>query len=208
MRQIPCAAANLAGPAPKPPPSDSQLAGSVLSHLFSIPHVLVRPDVGPFMLQRWCEHPFLARIGPDVLSGSLDWQTLSARLNEPAFRARRLGSLYLDQGFIAGTGNYLRSEILFLSELHPFRKPRDLSRVQRNRLARETLATARRSYETRGVTNPSKWVRRLEREGLRRAAYRFAVFGREGLPCHACGATIERILDGARRFYLCPTCQN
>ncbi len=154
------------------------------------------------------EHPFLARIGPDILDPALAWRELSKRLDEPRFRGRSLGGLYLDQAYVAGIGNYLRSEILFLSGMHPSRKPRELSRVERNRLARETLATARRSYETRGVTNPARWVHPLKSRGLRRNAYRFAVFGREGLPCYHCGLRIERIVVGSRRLYLCPGCQS
>jgi endonuclease-8 len=153
------------------------------------------------------EHPFLTRLGPDVLDPALPWQAVAARLQSPRFHGRQLGSLYLDQGFVAGTGNYLRSEILFLSGLHPSRKPRDLSHIQRNRLARQTGDTARRSYETRGVTNPPKWVRPLQARGSPRVAYRFAVFGRAGRPCHACGSTIERVDVASRRLYLCPTCQ-
>jgi formamidopyrimidine-DNA glycosylase len=48
-----------------------------------------------------------------VLDPLLTWRDVSRRLNEPCLRNRSLGSLYLDQGFLAGIGNYLRSEILF-----------------------------------------------------------------------------------------------
>ena len=54
--------------------------------------------------------------------------------------------------FLAGLGNYLRSEILFVSGLHPGLRPADLEEGQLGRLARETLAVARRSYRTGGVT--------------------------------------------------------
>ena len=46
---------------------------------------------------------------------------------EPAFRKRSLGSLYLDQRFLAGNGNYLRSEILWAARLNPERKPAALT---------------------------------------------------------------------------------
>ncbi len=58
------------------------------------------------------QHPFLSRIGPDILSQDLTVEDIVERLNDSRFRNRALGSLYLDQAFLAGNGNYLRSEIL------------------------------------------------------------------------------------------------
>ncbi len=53
-------------------------------------------------------HPFLARLGPDVLDPGLNEDEVAARLLLPAFRRRSLAALYLDQSFLAGVGNYLR----------------------------------------------------------------------------------------------------
>jgi endonuclease-8 len=152
-------------------------------------------------------HPYLSRLGPDVLDPSLTWRRLSGRLNLPAFRNRALSALYLDQGFLAGVGNYLRSEILFAAGLHPRAKPRDLASKARDHLARQTLLIARRAYETGGVTNPEGRVAALKSQGLRRRDYRFAVFARAGEGCPVCGRRIERTDAGARRLYLCPACQ-
>jgi endonuclease-8 len=152
-------------------------------------------------------HPYLSRLGPDVLDPLLTWRDVSRRLKEPCFRKRSLGSLYLDQGFLAGIGNYLRSEILFAACLHPGRKPRELAVRIRNRLARQTLTISRRAYETGGITNAPERVAAMKEDGLNRRRYRFAVFARAGEPCLTCGATIERIEAGSRRLYLCPTCQ-
>ncbi|MEQ8235049.1 MAG: endonuclease VIII [Gammaproteobacteria bacterium] len=152
-------------------------------------------------------HRFLARLGPDALSPALDWRTLAARLDAPEFRGRALGSLYLDQRFLAGIGNYLRSEILFFARLAPWRKPRELSRGERGRLARCSLAVTQRAYRTRGVTNPPRRVAALKAAGASRSRYRFAVFARDGRPCYDCGTTIERVTMGSRRLYWCPACQ-
>lgn len=152
-------------------------------------------------------HRFLARLGPDALAPTLDWRTLAARLDVPAFRGRALASLYLDQGFLAGIGNYLRSEILFFARLAPWRKPRELSRGERGRLARCSLAVTRRAYRTRGVTNPPRRVAALKAAGATRSRYRFAVFGRDGRPCYDCETPIERVSMGSRRLYWCPACQ-
>jgi endonuclease-8 len=152
-------------------------------------------------------HPYLRRLGPDVLSDTVHWRDVASRLQSEEFAGRQLASLYLDQHFLAGVGNYLRSEILFDAGLPPKVRPRDLSRAESGRLARSTLTICRRAYETAGVTNHPPLVKRLKKAGAARRDYRFAVFAREGLPCYQCGTTIERIEAGSRRLYLCPSCQ-
>ena len=153
------------------------------------------------------EHPFIARLGPDVLDNTLRWQDIAARLLEPAFRGRALAALYLDQHCLAGIGNYLRSEILFDARLRPQQKPRDLSRGERGRLARSTIAISRRSYETGGITNKPRNVAEAQRAGATRGRYRFAVFARDGEPCYACDTLIVKSTAGSRRIYFCPECQ-
>lgn len=152
-------------------------------------------------------HPYLIRLGPDLLDPALHWRVLARRLNDPAFRNRSLGALYLDQSFLAGLGNYLRSEILFAAGLHPKQRPRDLELKTRNQLARATLEVGWRAYRSGGVTNPEARVAALKAAGERRRGYRFAVFARAGRPCHVCGAAIERLEIGGRRLYRCPGCQ-
>ena len=153
-------------------------------------------------------HPFLNKLGPDVLDPELGWSDIASRLLEKRFAARTLSSLYLDQAFIAGIGNYLRSEILFAARIEPSRAPQTLNRSERARLARQTLAVSRRSYRTRGTTISQAQLRRRRDSGERgRDRVRFAIFARDGSPCDTCGATILKKDAGARRLYLCPICQ-
>jgi endonuclease-8 len=98
-------------------------------------------------------HRYLAALGPDLLDPALHWRDLAQRLNAPAFRNRGLGALYLDQGFVAGLGNYPRSETLFAAGLHPAPRPRDLDLKGRNRLARTRLEIGTRAYLSGGVTS-------------------------------------------------------
>ena len=163
------------------------------------------------------EHPFLCKLGPDLLDAQLSWRTLATRLAAPEFARRTLGALYLDQGFLAGLGNYLRSEILFHAGLSPWAKPIELRRGALGLLARTTLKIGDRAYRTGGVCNPPRLYRTLQRqyrasaEEHRRGeheAIRFAVFDRDGLPCHTCGAVVEKTAISARRLYYCPTCQS
>lgn len=153
------------------------------------------------------QHPYLRKLGPDPLQESITEDDIMARLEDPAYRGRALGGLFLDQGFVAGIGNYLRSEILFMARIHPKRRPKDLSGRQRRQLARRTLQLARQAYETGGITNDLRRVEKLIRRGQRRWQYRHWVFARAGKPCYRCKAKIKKTTVASRRLYYCATCQ-
>ena len=153
-------------------------------------------------------HPFLAKIGPDILNPKLNWKEISQRLRSERFQRRTLASLYLAQDFLAGIGNYLRSEILFDAKVFPYARPRDLSVKQLNDLGRSTLKISQRAYQTAGITNPPRRVAYLKKQGLKRGALRHAVFGRQRQNCYECGDTIRKDLLSGRRLYWCPGCQD
>ena len=164
-------------------------------------------DIDILTEAKLARHPFLSRIGPDVMDRELTATQSLRRLSSHEFARRRTGSLYLDQSFLAGIGNYLRSEILFVSQVHPARRPADLDARELQRLARETLRTARRSYRTGGITVGPSLERRLCADGWSFEERRFHVFGREGEPCHGCGSAIERLTVSGRNLFLCTQCQ-
>ena len=151
---------------------------------------------------------FLKKIGPDIMDTRLSWRDVATRLREPRFARKELAALYLDQAFLAGNGNYLRSEIIHDARLHPRARPSDLTRGELGRLARSTLVLSRRSYETGGITLAPRLSQSLKRQGLSRKWRRFYVFGRADYPCYHCGEMILREEVGSRRLYHCPGCQS
>lgn len=164
-------------------------------------------DIDVLTERQLLEHPFLRRVGPDILDPALTAEMIVARLRDARFSQRALGSLYLDQAFLAGNGNYLRSEILWAAGIDPASKPGSLERAALEKIAAETLRISRRSYRTRGITVTPTLARSLREDGLRYEQYRFFVFGREGLPCHRCSTTVERRSMGSRNLFVCPSCQ-
>ncbi|MEM9255149.1 MAG: endonuclease VIII [Pseudomonadota bacterium] len=164
-------------------------------------------DISVWPTPELSAHPFLARIGPDIMNPALTWRDIASRLRDPRFCNKSLATLYLDQAFLAGNGNYLRSEILHRAGLHPTRKPSELTRGEIGKLARETLTISRRSYATRGITLAPRLSTTLQRQGARRGQRRFYAFGRAGLPCYQCDGTVRRTTLGSRRLYLCDACQ-
>ena len=169
--------------------------------LYSASEIDVLDDVGLAM------HPYLSRLGPDALDPNLDVDRVSARLDSIEFRRRGLGALLLDQSFIAGLGNYLRSEIAFEARVHPASRPRDLSPAARRRVARAILKITRRAYETGGVTLAPSRFAAARHAGERRSSARHWVFVRAGRACRRCGERIERMELAGRRIYVCPGCQ-
>lgn len=144
------------------------------------------------------QHPFLRRIGPDVLDESLNATEVSARLQEPRFARRRLSGLLLDQHFLAGLGNYLRAEILWRARLGADCKPADLTAQDLSALAQALLDVPRHSYRTRGASEDAL---------MQEPAFRFEVFKREGEACRRCGTPIAKISHGGRPLFYCPHCQ-
>jgi endonuclease-8 len=152
-------------------------------------------------------HPFLRSVGPDVLDPALTAREIADRLRSDRFRRRSFGSLYLDQKFLAGIGNYLRSEILFVAGQSPERRPCDLDRAAIMKLARATLRICERAYRNKGVTVTRTLATRLQKQGQPYRDYRHFVFTRDGRPCYECGSEIRRLSVAGRKFFLCPGCQ-
>ena len=150
-------------------------------------------------------HRYLAKLGPDVLRATP--QEVLARLQDQKHRRRQLSGLLLDQGFFAGIGNYLRSEILFIAGLHPHGRPVDCSGEQLERLAVAVVTTPQQSYRHNGITNDLEQVRVLKAEGQKRSQYRHWVFGRANQPCRLCGQAIAKEVAAGRRVYFCLFCQ-
>ncbi len=153
-------------------------------------------------------HPFLSKLGPDVLSSKLKPEQLQASLKDKKHYRRRLATLYLDQHFLAGIGNYLRSEILFIARLHPQRRPMDCTDDQLLKLAEVSISTAYQSYRYKGITNDLDLANQLKAKGDRYRDYRYWVFGRDQKPCYICGTPIVKERVSNRRIYFCPQCQS
>ena len=153
-------------------------------------------------------HPFLQRIGPDILDPSLTVETVKNRLLDDRFRRRNLLILLLDQRFLAGVGNYLRSEILFVAKIPPTYRPNNCSSEQLQQLAQAAIGIPKQSYQTGGITNDLAIVKELKTEGAKRWQYRHWVFGREGQACYRCQTKILKDIANGRRYYYCPFCQS
>ena len=152
-------------------------------------------------------HPFLSKLGPDVLGKGLKPETVKAALESSKHYRRRLSTLYLDQHFLAGIGNYLRSEILFVARLHPQRRPIDCSEEQLRAIAQASIEIPYQAYKYKGITNDLDLANQLKAAGAGYRDYRHWVFGRSQKPCYICATPIVKESVSNRRIYYCPHCQ-
>ncbi|MCB1828658.1 MAG: endonuclease VIII [Gammaproteobacteria bacterium] len=152
-------------------------------------------------------HPYLARLGPDVLAATTSAEEVLQRLQAAPFANRRLGLLLTDQSFVAGLGNYLRCELLFQAGLDPGMKPSACPAEKLAALAQAIIELPRQSYETGGITGDLARAAFLMKNGASFERARFNVFRREGLPCYRCATLIVKSKIGGQHCYLCPQCQ-
>lgn len=142
-------------------------------------------------------HPALAQLGPDAMTDGFDIGAARERMRaEPG---REVGVALLDQRVVAGLGNVLKSETLFLARVSPFARVAALDDATVEAL----LAEGHRLL----VANRAGSGRRTRAVLDRRQ--RLWVYGRAGEPCFACGTSIGSAQQGedARRTYWCPACQ-
>jgi len=143
-------------------------------------------------------HPALARLGPDLLSAGFDREEARRRL-----RARGelpVGEAILAQDALAGIGNIYKSETLFLCGVDPFRRVRELSDAELDRIVERARALMSANLDagprsTRGNAGGSQ---------------RMWVYRRSGRPCRRCGTAIRMRRQGtdARSTYWCTRCQS
>lgn len=163
-------------------------------------------DISVLTAAQLRRHPYLSKLGPDLLGPDATVAEVRAQVEDRRFHRRSLASLLLDQGFFAGLGNYLRSEILHVAGL-----PHDvalgaLDTTARQRLADTAFALTQQAYRSRGVTNDLQRAARLKAEALGYAHYRHHVFARAGLGCWTCDTVIERVDVSGRAVFFCPRC--
>ncbi len=171
----------------------------------------------------------LRRLGPDILpypgTGPFADACFRERPLSPENRDRAIGAALLDQTIIAGIGNYLRAEILFVCRISPFTLVSSLSSEQLSTLCAAITLIAERAYAATGriVTDEEQERMQNDRSLLYPNASpewggRHYVFRRTNLPCLVCGNPIRQkrqlthqTVDGddkERIIYFCPQCQN
>ena len=149
----------------------------------------------------------VAQLGPDLLGETFDRDEAVRRIAASA--ARPIAMTLLDQRCVAGIGNVYKSEVLFLSGVHPdtpsgavpLATLESMMNLGRGLLRDNVIESSSPSIQTyrnlRQLSSASNhddnvWV-----------------YGRRNKPCRKCGTPIEMKKMGldARSTYWCPKCQ-
>jgi endonuclease VIII len=150
-------------------------------------------------------HPYIAKLGPEVLSDQVSAVQIAIRL--AAFPRRVIADALLDQHVLAGLGNYLRADVLLVAKINPLRKIASLSQSELLRIAKTCKTLTQRSVQRQGVVRPWAQYLSARKAGADYEAARFYAFDREGAPCWECATPIARIAHGGRGLFFCPKCQ-
>jgi endonuclease-8 len=153
-------------------------------------------------------HPALSKLGPDLLADDYDAADGATkarlRLRDPARARQAIGEALLDQRALAGIGNVVKNETLFVERVSPFTEVGGLDDATLDRL----VATARSILQA--AASRSSGPERVTTGGPGRAASPLWVYDRAGRPCLRCGTLIRVARQGTdlpRTTYWCPTCQ-
>jgi formamidopyrimidine-DNA glycosylase len=139
------------------------------------------------------------RLGPEPWDCPLErWQKALSNTN------RLIKAVLLDQTVISGVGNIYADESLHAAGIHPCRRCSTLSRAEAARLLEKADSVMRQAIENRGSTIRD-YVGGENLNGSHQES--LLVYGREGLPCVACGAGVQRWVVSGRSSHFCPRCQ-
>ena len=147
------------------------------------------------------QHSLLASLGPEPLTADFTGQHLYCQSRQ---RRTAVKPFIMDSQVVVGVGNIYANEALFLSGIHPRRSVSRIAPARYEKLAhciKDVLAGAIKVGGTtlRDFTNSSGeagYFRQL-----------LSVYGRGGLACRCCDATLKEIRLGQRSTVYCPHCQ-
>jgi formamidopyrimidine-DNA glycosylase len=105
---------------------------------------------------------------------------------------------------VVGVGNIYASEALFRAGIDPRRPAHSLTHAEAVRLHGAIREVLREAIEFRGTTLLDY---RDASGGRGSFAGRLRVYDRRDEPCRVCGTPIERIVQGGRSTFYCPSCQ-
>lgn len=143
------------------------------------------------------QHPLLAEIGPEPLSGDFNGTYL---FDVAGNRKTAVKQLLMDSSVVAGVGNIYANEALFRARIKPERAAATLTVPECTE-----LAAAIRGELEGSISAGSSY--RVAEASVAYHPLEFNVYGRGGKPCHVCGEPLDEIRLGNRSTVFCRRCQ-
>ena len=141
-------------------------------------------------------------LGPEPMGNGFNAPDLRTRLKG---KKSKIKAALLDQRVVAGLGNIYVCEALYRAGISPRRAAGRLTIAETESLTGHIKDTISEAIEAGG----SSLKDFANTQGdLGYFQHSFAVYGREGGPCHTCKAPIKRIVQSGRSSFYCAKCQS
>lgn len=141
-------------------------------------------------------------LGPEPMGNGFNAPDLRKRLKG---KKSKIKAALLDQRVVAGLGNIYVCEALYRAGISPRRAAGRLTVAETEKLTGHIKDTISEAIEAGG----SSLKDFADTQGdLGYFQHSFAVYGREGGPCHTCKAPIKRIVQSGRSSFYCAKCQS
>ena len=145
--------------------------------------------------------PRFVHLGPEPNGNAFSGAYLAVALGG---KKTPIKSALLDQSIVAGLGNIYVCEALYRSGLSPRRSAHSIKGKRAERLAGHVREVINEAIEA-GGSSISDYAKTDGSLGY--FQHSFAVYGREGKACNACGEPIRRIVQSVRSSFYCGKCQ-
>lgn len=113
-------------------------------------------------------------------------------------------TLLLDQSIISGLGNIYANEVLFAAGINPYKKGKDITLKEANKIILATNEVISKAIKMGGTTIKS-YTSSLGVTGMFQQELK--VHKRDNKECYTCGSLIKREKLNGRSAYYCPKCQ-
>ncbi len=147
------------------------------------------------------EHPLLAKLGPEPLSGDFDGEYLYRATRK---RTVAIKHLIMNSHVVVGVGNIYANEALFRAGISPRRAAGRLTRAQAEALVGAIKSVLKEAIEIGGTTLRD-YVSASGTPGYFKQKH--FVYERAKQPSRVCKTPIKQVAQGQRSTYWCATCQ-
>jgi formamidopyrimidine-DNA glycosylase len=147
------------------------------------------------------EHPLLAKLGPEPLSGDFDGEYLYRATRK---RTVAIKQLIMNSHVVVGIGNIYANEALFRAGIAPRRAAGRLTRAQAQALVHAIKGVLKEAIQIGGTTLRD-YVSATGTPGYFKQ--KLFVYERAKQPCRVCKTPIKQVAQGQRSSYWCATCQ-
>ena len=145
----------------------------------------------------------LKNLGPEPLAKNFNYDYFKKYINK---RKRNIKDILMDQKFVSGLGNIYVNEILFKSNIKPFRMIFTLKNIEIRKIITNTKKILKNSIELGGSS-----IKDFLSDNGKKGNYQqyFKVYGRQGEKCSNgdCRNIVIRTVISNRATFYCKGCQ-